>query len=317
MPGVSRRQKQTQEAISKRWRNSNVTDADSWVENLHSPTISNDNNSESDLSHSMSAEDIAAMFEICLGAVSYRNLSVLLYMTLKFFRIDWRSIDAFLGDIKAMRCSTVHSWSKVFLDGDLQEFVRDERGGKHLDGFYDVFPDLEIEAKAFVSDACSRKAADFNVGKLAKFIDDRFREINSMDKAADSLIRSNTSCRLDLTRWGARFEKNGQRPYFEGHERVDVVAHRNQFVGYFLDRKRHYYCVTDGDQPSWEHPTQNPSVLICESVQGDYASNTMRFVPFLLKAMMSQRSEAEIWQISVGFSVKTRRSSAKVVGGAI
>ena len=131
MPGVRRRQKQVREAISKRWRNSNVTNADSWKENLHSPTVSNDSYSETDYSDAIPVEDIAAMFEIvCLWCVNYRNLSVLLYMTLKFFRIDWRSIDAFLSDIKAMRCSSTDSWSKVFVDGDLEEFMRDERGGK-------------------------------------------------------------------------------------------------------------------------------------------------------------------------------------------
>lgn len=194
-----------------------------------------------------------------------------------------------------MRCQTTHSWSKVFLDGDLEEFMREERGGKHLDGFYDVFPDLEIEAKAFVSDACSRKAADFSIAKLATFIEDRFCEITSMAKSDDSLIRSLTSCRLDLTRWGARFEKNGQRPYFEGHERVDVVEHRKKFLNYFLGRNKHYYCVSDEDQLSWKHPTKKLSVLICDSVKLDCGSDAVCFPPFLLQVTMSQRFEVEIW----------------------
>ena len=200
MPGVRRRQKQAGEAISKHWRNSNVADAASWMENLHSPTVSIDSSSETDLSDSIPVEDIATMFEICLGCLNYRNLRVLLYMTLKFFRIDWRSTDAFLSDIKAMQCISTHSWSKLFVDGDLEEFMRDECGGKDLDSFYDVFPDVEIEAKAFVSDVCSRKAADFTIAKLATFINDRFCEITSMDKSEDLLIRSITSCRLDLIR---------------------------------------------------------------------------------------------------------------------
>lgn len=79
------------------------------------------------------------------------------------------------------------------------------------------------------------------------------------------LIRSLPACQLDLRRWGARFSKNSQRPYFEGHERTDVVAHRTQFINYFLERKDSYYTVTDGDKPVWQIPTQNPRcVLICE-----------------------------------------------------
>ncbi|CAF4136859.1 unnamed protein product [Rotaria sordida] len=31
---------------------------------------------------------------------------------------------------------------------------------------------------------------------------------------------------MDLRRWGAKFEANSQRSYFEGHERDDVVKHR-------------------------------------------------------------------------------------------
>lgn len=79
------------------------------------------------------------------------------------------------------------------------------------------------------------------------------------------LIRSLPACQLDLRRWGARFKKNSQRPYFEGHERTDVVDHRQQFINYFLERKDFYYTVTEGDKPTWEIPSQNPpSILICK-----------------------------------------------------
>jgi hypothetical protein len=71
---------------------------------------------------------------------------------------------------------------------------------------------------------------------------------------------------LDLRRWGARFKENGARPYFEGHERSDVVESRLQFINYFLDRKQYYYTVTDDEVlPSWNTPSQKPpSILICK-----------------------------------------------------
>ena len=50
----------------------------------------------------------------------------------------------------------------------------------------------------------------------------------------------------------------------KGHERSDVVAHRQEFTSYFLQNKNQYYTVTDDDQPKWMVPAQNPPVLICK-----------------------------------------------------
>ena len=80
----------------------------------------------------------------------------------------------------------------------------------------------------------------------------------------DSLIRSVKSCRLDLRRWGARFGSNSQRPYFEGHERQDVVQHRTTLLQYFLPKKDSYYLLSEDMQPKWQIPTAGtPTILIC------------------------------------------------------
>ena len=119
-----------------------------------------------------------------------------------------------------------------------------------------------MEAKSFVADACTRKSADFTVSDLAKFIDNRYYETTETRKTEDPLIRSEASCRLDLRRWSAKFDKNNQRPYFEGHERPNVVSHRQQFISYFLQRKGHYYTIQDDDMATWQMPTQKPCILI-------------------------------------------------------
>jgi hypothetical protein len=63
---------------------------------------------------------------------------------------------------------------------------------------------------------------------------------------------------------GAKFEANTQRPYFQGHERNDVVNRRNEFIGYFLTHKDFYYNITDGDMPMWTIPTKSPRrILMC------------------------------------------------------
>ena len=51
--------------------------------------------------------------------------------------------------------------------------------------------------------------------------------------------------------------------YFEGHERDDVVSHRNTFLSYFLSRKNHYYTLTDDETPAWIAPTRRPCILMC------------------------------------------------------
>jgi hypothetical protein len=49
--------------------------------------------------------------------------------------------------------------------------------------------------------------------------------------------------RFDMKNWGYKWKKNKKRPFFEGHEREDVVKHRSEVVNYFLDRKDHYWVV--------------------------------------------------------------------------
>ena len=53
------------------------------------------------------------------------------------------------------------------------------------------------------------------------------------------LVRSPQSCCLDLRQWGAQFQSNRNRLYFEGHERKDVLDHRAKFIEYFLARRDH------------------------------------------------------------------------------
>lgn len=60
-------------------------------------------------------------------------------------------------------------------------------------------------------------------------------------------FRSEESCRADLLGWGARWESNKNRPYFEGHERDDVVTERKKFTEYFLSNKLLYYYPEQDD----------------------------------------------------------------------
>lgn len=209
--------------------------------------------------------NICDIFELCKLDCDSRKLSTLVYMILRYFDHTWRNIDCFLQSIGGCKCQVAHGWAETFLDGDIDAFDTDRRGGKRFDGFYDTFPELENEAKAFVLESCSKKSANFTTLDLAKYIDGKYYEISGTLKMSDdALIRSPECCRLDLRRWGAKFQPNSQRPYFEGHERDDVVKHRNEFISYFLARKDQYYTISDEENPTWNIPKQKPCVLICK-----------------------------------------------------
>ncbi len=90
----------------------------------------------------------------------------------------------------------------------------------------------------------------------------RFRELFPEQAAfyeTDSLVRSELQCRSDLLKWGAQFGKNGNRPYFEGHEREDVVKKRKEFVQKLIwDKEKCHYPTKDD---KWESPQREKRIL--------------------------------------------------------
>ncbi|CAF1460445.1 unnamed protein product [Didymodactylos carnosus] len=101
-------------------------------------------------------------------------------------------------------------------------------------------------------------SGEFKALDLAQFIDEKYNELTAIQKQiGDDFIRSERSCRVNLRRWGAKFEANSQRLYFEGDERNDAVKHRNEFIDYFLPHKDFYYTISNGDAPMWNIPAQN------------------------------------------------------------
>ncbi|CAF3567601.1 unnamed protein product, partial [Rotaria socialis] len=148
------------------------------------------------------------------------------------------------------------------MNKDFDEFTIDERGGKRSDSFWDCYPDLELEAKQFVYQECSKTEAAFTVETLARFIDQRFYELNNPKKIDQQLVRSVESCRLGLRRFGVKFTANSSRPYFLGHEREDMVKHRQEFVKYFIEREQHFYTITNDAVPQWRIPTTAPTILL-------------------------------------------------------
>jgi hypothetical protein len=191
MPRKSKRQSQTRFAISGRWLDEDQTDemeVDS-VSEMKKP----DENGHGSLEN-MDLLVVGDLFEMCKSDCGSRKLSVLLYMLLRVLGRTWRSTDEILRQIGAFRCRHAHKWAETFLSGDFDSFASEGRGGKVSPSFYDVYPDLEMEAKTFAVEGCSRKNASFTVTDLAKFVDEKYYDITQQVKTSDDLVRAESTC---------------------------------------------------------------------------------------------------------------------------
>ena len=126
-------------------------------------------------------------------------------------------------------------------EDDICVILWDGRKGHRHNIFYEEYPDLEEEVKAFAFQKCSQKKCSFTVKDLAVFVDQRFREKYS------SILEE---IGFDSKRWvrlpcwfvkvDAKFEKNSNMPYFKGHESKET-KHFRAFQGSlffpFYDKK--------------------------------------------------------------------------------
>ncbi|CAF3193715.1 unnamed protein product [Rotaria socialis] len=176
--------------------------------------------------------DISDIFEICESNCSYKFINVLLYMSLRHFKIAWRDCDSFMKEIDAF------------------QFCTDNRGGKRIEKFYEGFPELELEAKLFAIERSLNKSADFIVWDLANFVDQKYYELTNTTKDKNAnFVQSIQLYHLDLRHWGFRFDSNSERPYFKGHERPEIITHCETLIKYFLEKKDHFYTISNDENP--------------------------------------------------------------------
>ena len=100
---------------------------------------------------------MAEMFVLIRNESGHRKVSVLLYMTVRHFCLPCRTINDFLTAIGAHRSQTVHKWADTFISGYFETFVEEGWRGKHFDGLYDVYPELEAEGRTCAVQCCSSK----------------------------------------------------------------------------------------------------------------------------------------------------------------
>lgn len=265
MPKIRRQNKHNIDAIKRRWSREMDSDESSSASS-HETIDENSNDIFDDINFrdDFIVDEIRDVLSFCKEQVNVRFLSVLLYMSLRHFNHSWREVDFFLSQIGGITAKSADKWSKILITQDFDAFTGDDRGGKRIDGFWDCYPDLEIEARQFVVEQCSKKESSFTVAMLPKFIDKIFYEVNDVEKDDSTLVRSIDSCRLHLRRFGAKYTANKIRPYFIGHERDDVVEKRKQFVSFFTEKKNNFYGITAETVPSWIIPRSSPIILICK-----------------------------------------------------
>jgi hypothetical protein len=70
---------------------------------------------------------------------------------------------------------TCHSWLKTIIDeDDLCVILRDDRGKYKRELFYELYPELKLQAKSFAMENASQKKCSFIVKDLAFFINKQF-----------------------------------------------------------------------------------------------------------------------------------------------
>lgn len=160
-----------------------------------------------------------------------------------------------------------HIWLESMREDSLLCITNDLRGSYKRNIFYELYPDLELEAKAFALNKMSQKESTFTIKELADFVNERFKQLyqnsNVERNEENELIRSEESIRCDLLRWGAKYDSNKKRPYFEGHERDDVVQSRNSFCSYFIENKNLYYQIERKENIyNWIKPTLSSEIRL-------------------------------------------------------
>jgi hypothetical protein len=180
MPQKSKRRSQSAAAIRSRWAKKNIDQSDDVFNSeisINVPDIDEDKKEKDILKNKISILDIGDLFEIIRQETSLRSLSVLLHLSLMYFGIPWRKIDSFLKDIGGLSAETCNKWSTSLIEQDLEGFLEDNRGGKHGEGFFDIYPELENLAKLYAVEACKRKSASFTCSELAEYLDDQYYEL--------------------------------------------------------------------------------------------------------------------------------------------
>jgi len=190
-----------------------------------------------------------ALNSSCWDALQLRIFSVLIFSVLMKFELKRNSILIFLQSLNLLSFKNCEIHFKKLMSGDFSSVYKHGRGGKRNHGIYDFYPELEDSARAFAWTETSKKASNFTVKSLALFITSEYKNLSG-DKNLnqDVLVRSISSCREDLIRWGCTNGENKQMTYAKRHEDPEVVEYRKKFIEEMKMKKDLYYTVCLDDE---------------------------------------------------------------------
>ena len=99
-----------------------------------------------------------------------RNLSVLFGLILKHFKITNASIESFLKECDLLSLKSTSFWIKEYSEGNFSGLDLDGRRYGRDDFFYDIYPDIEFQAKNWSIIQSSDKSSKFSPLELALYI---------------------------------------------------------------------------------------------------------------------------------------------------
>ena len=173
IPHKSKRKYRATIAATRRWATDSVSisaeDSDEEII-IDLNDLSAKEQLEFSLGGNIDVSDIEDLFEIVKNQTSIRSLSVLVYLSITYFGVTWRKVDIFLKELGALGAEICNRWSDVFIQGDLNKFFEDNRGGKRGLSFFDIYPELESMAKLYAFESRKRKSSSFIALELAQYL---------------------------------------------------------------------------------------------------------------------------------------------------
>ena len=217
--------------------------------------------------------------------IAKRLISTFTFGILRINGISYNKTKEILESIGCCEITTASKWANVLRNSDDPLTLLEENRKYKGDDFYQLYPEIKAEAIIFSQNKMKQKIANFKARDLSKFINEKYTEISGQSIEEGVFLRSERNCRRDLLKWGAKFECNKKRPYFEGHERPDVKEYRKEFVKLFDIKKKDFGYLQKMDEKMHTFleksivriEEQKKIVLICHD------ESTFRLVVFLFQ----------------------------------
>ena len=186
-----------------------------------------------------------------------RLISTFAFIILRMNDTSYNKTKEILDSIGCCEITTASKWANVLRNSDEPLLLLDENRKYKGDDFYQLYPEIKAEAIIFSKNKMKQKIANFKARDLSQFINSKYTEISGESIEPGVVLRSERSCRRDLLKWGAKFECNKKRPYFEGHERTDVKEYRKEFVKMFDIKKKDFGYIQKMDDESIKRINKN------------------------------------------------------------